>query len=97
MIIVQNSEGTYRLTFNAYQIKLYYASPESVLHYQTAPFRIRKASTAPHYVLLTECIHPNDPRAKQFDKEKRKEMEGLIERGTWKVVLHDEVPDNVNI
>ena len=97
MITVQNSEGTYRQTFNTYQIKPYYASPESVLHQQTAQFRSRKASNPSNKVPLTEVLHPNDPRAQPFDKAKRKEIEGLIERSTWKVVSRNEVPDNANI
>ena len=97
MKTVQNSEGTYRKTFNTYQIKPYYASPESVLHQQTAPFRSRKASNPSNKVLLTEGIHRNDPRAQRFDKAKRKEIEGLIERSTWKVVSHNEIPDNSNV
>ena len=97
MITVQNSDGTYRQTFNAYQIKPYYASPESILHQQTAPFRSRKASNPPNNVILTEVLHANDPRAQQFDKAKRKEIEGLMEKGIWKVVLRYEVPDNANI
>ena len=78
-------------------MKSYYASPESVLHQQTAPFRSRKASNPSNKVLLTEVIHPNDPRAQQFDKAKRREIEGLIERNTWKVVSRNEIPDISNV
>jgi Reverse transcriptase (RNA-dependent DNA polymerase) len=42
-------------------------------------------------------IGPSDPRAALFDAAKQKEIQGLIECGTWKVVLRDEMPENPNI
>jgi Reverse transcriptase (RNA-dependent DNA polymerase) len=46
---------------------------------------------------LFEVIRPSDPRASLFDAAKQKEIQGLIERGTWKEVLKDEMPENPNI
>jgi hypothetical protein len=40
---------------------------------------------------------PSDPRAALVDAAKQKEIQGLIERGTWKVVLKDEMQENSNI
>ena len=67
MITAQNVEGSYRQTFNTYQIKPYYAWPESIVPHQTVPFRSKAAPNLPHDVLLTKIIPSNDPRAQQFD------------------------------
>lgn len=50
-------------------------------------------------ILLTELLKPNDPRgySPEFVAAKKKEMDGLLRRGTWKVVLRDEVPSGANI
>jgi hypothetical protein len=42
-------------------------------------------------------IGSSDPRAALFDAAKQKELQGLIERSTWEVVLKDEMPENPNI
>ena len=44
-------------------------------------------------------IKSEDPRSKdpRFDKAKQKEINGLIEGGTWKIVAKDEVPENANV
>jgi hypothetical protein len=48
-------------------------------------------------VFIAEIIKQGDPRAMKFEEAKRKEIQGLIDRGTWKVVLKEDVPDNANI
>eukprot|EP00171_Calliarthron_tuberculosum_P009450 IDg9450t1 len=48
-------------------------------------------------VFMTEVIHPNDPRSSKFGPAKTKEIEGLIKRGTFKVDLKSEMPDNPNL
>lgn len=52
-----------------------------------------------HNVHLSETLHPRDPRAysQQFITAKKKEIQGLIDRGTWKVVLKEEVPKDANV
>jgi hypothetical protein len=40
-------------------------------------------------VHLSEVIGRSDPRAALFDAAKQKEIQGLIECVTWKVVLKD--------
>ena len=40
----------------------------------------------PCQTLMTEIIQSRDPRAQKF-MEAKKEIQGLIDRGTWKVVL----------
>ena len=69
----------------------YYMVQDLVTEYRPRP---------PTYgVHLTEVIKSEDPRSKdpRFDKAKRKEINGLIERGTWKIVAKDEVPGNANV
>eukprot|EP00171_Calliarthron_tuberculosum_P005221 IDg5221t1 len=48
-------------------------------------------------ILWTEIIYPGDPRAAKFDDAIRKEILGLIERKTFKIVLKEEAGDNPNI
>jgi hypothetical protein len=48
-------------------------------------------------VHLSEVIGPSNPRAALFDAAKQKEIQGIIECGTWKVVLKEEMPENPNI
>ena len=51
----------------------------------------------PPSVLHTEVLHPGDPRAGLFDDAKRKEILGLVERGTFKSVLEEEAGPNPNL
>ena len=46
---------------------------------------------------ITEVIYLEYPRTDNFGLDKRKELEGLIKRDIWKVVLKEEVPDDVKI
>jgi hypothetical protein len=46
---------------------------------------------------LTEVLTPGDPREILFDDAKRSEIKGLMTRGTWKVVLRDEMPAGANL
>ena len=50
-------------------------------------------------VHLTEVIHPNDPRATSSDmsQAKRDEIRGLLDRGTFSVILREEVPPDGNV
>ena len=63
----------------------------------SSPFQSPEAPKPSPNIYLTEVIHPSDPRAAKFDSAKKKEIEGLIKRGTWKIVLRDEAPKNANI
>ena len=69
----------------------YYMVQDRVTEYRPCP--------ATYGVHLTEVIKSEDPRNKdpRFDEVKRKEINGLIERGTWKIVAKDEVPENANV
>lgn len=48
-------------------------------------------------VLYTEEIHHGDPRESLFDDAKRQEIAGLIEKGTFRLVLEEETGPNPNI
>jgi hypothetical protein len=56
-----------------------------------------KEKSPPFQVHLSEVIRSSDPRAALFDAAKQKEIQGLIERGTRKVFLKNEMPENPNI
>lgn len=53
----------------------------------------------PFGVFLTEILHPKDPRFRspEADEAKRKEIENLVERGTWDFVFEEEVPRDANV
>jgi hypothetical protein len=46
---------------------------------------------------LTEVLTPGDPREILFGDAKRAEIKGLLKRGTWKVVMRDEMPGGANL
>ena len=48
---------------------------------------------------ITEVLHPSDPRndSSEASTAKRKEIESLVKRETWKVVIREEVPKGSNI
>jgi Reverse transcriptase (RNA-dependent DNA polymerase) len=64
--------------------------PSPIHAYYQAPFFVSPR------VLLTEIISPRDPRNSLFDEAKRKEIEGLLNRGTFKLVLRSEIDGNPN-
>ena len=97
MITIQNREGTYRQMFNAFQLMPYFRDHSPIIHFQTRIFRSPLALNTPFSSFITEEIKPNDPRARQFSKGKRKEIEGLIKRESWKIVTKDEVSRNANL
>ncbi len=52
-----------------------------------------------NFVNLTEIIDPNDPRAssKLMSQVKRKEINGLIERETFNIILRERAPPDGNV
>ena len=48
-------------------------------------------------ILHTETISPGDPRAEEFSDAKRKEILGLIEKGTFRIVLKEEAGPDPNV
>lgn len=49
--------------------------------------------------MITEILHPSDPRSCGPDaaRAKKKEIEGLLKRGTWKIVAKDDTPPDANV
>jgi hypothetical protein len=91
-------------SFNVQQAKHYHrgipANDEAeVLYQMLRPFRSTEGmESAPSLSIhVTEVVHPGDPREKDFWTAKRKEIDDLIKRGTWKVILKDEMPKNANL
>ena len=77
--------------FNISQIK---PAPLPIDTFHSAPSnKIRDIPDIMH----TEIIQESDPRASLFDEAKQKELNGLFERGAFKIVLREEVEDNPNI
>ena len=102
-IVTVRSEGGSQQEFNKVNVKPYYADQEEenteILHQMLQPFRTRgrhKKKTSAE-VLMTEVIKNGDPRARLFDDAKAKEIKGLIDRGTWKVVSTHDLPKDANI
>lgn len=48
-------------------------------------------------VFITEIIEPDDPRSSHFDAAKRKEILGLIDRGTFAIVVRPDTDEKLNI
>lgn len=50
-------------------------------------------------VNLTKVLHPQDPRCNlsEFVDAKYKEIKGLLDKGTWKVELKEDIPEGSNI
>jgi len=51
--------------------------------------------------MITEILHYKDPRSRsqslEAEKARQNEIENLVRRGTWKLVLEEEVPADGNI
>ena len=48
-------------------------------------------------IMMTEVLDTKDPRTNGFEDAKQKELEGLIGRGTFKLVLREEIESDPNI
>lgn len=95
MVTVSSIDGSYRQTFNAFQMKPYY---EAAIHYTLSNISMFQSGTErPAEMLLTEVIEPQDERTSLFGPAKEKEISGLIERKTWKVVDKSSLPREPNI
>lgn len=73
------SNGSYTQKFNVQQLKPYYrilSDPEisEVLYHTLHPFKSKNnKNSPPASVLMTEVIHPSDPRSSEFGSAKSKE------------------------
>jgi hypothetical protein len=108
IITVKDLESERALRFSTQQIKPFLRDSSStdvdedaieITHAMLFRFTSTdaKEKSPPFQVHLSEVIGPSDPRAALFDAAKQKEIQGLIECGTWKVVLKDEMSENPNI
>lgn len=93
IVTVKTHDNSFRQTFNAYQVKPYYRDDYTVNFSQ---FKSGCDEALLFFTFITEVIQPHDPRAWKFSDAINKEIRGLIERGTWRVVLREEFPDNKN-
>ena len=50
-------------------------------------------------ILITEVLHHNDPRirSKEAEQARKKEIENLVRRGTWEIVLEEDIPPDANV
>ena len=108
---LRNDDNGAEADFNVQQLKPYFRpipfldkvpnkNSSYAMNYMLEDLATTKKPQSPDYgVHLTEVILPGDPRSKdpRFAAAKEKEIRGLIERGTWKLVAKDEVPNNANI
>lgn len=73
----------------------------NVLYASTKQFRSTKPKRKPSRpeVMITEVLHLCDPRniPKEATDTKRKEIEALVQRGTWKIALNEDIPKGSNI
>ncbi len=86
---LQIGENTGPRSFNIAQLK---PAPPPNMSLQGLP----KPSYAPK-ILHTEIVSEDDPRATLFDDAKRKELQGLLEKNAFKIVLKEEAGNRPNI
>ncbi len=87
LVTVQSENGQSRQQFSTSQIKPFYQEYNNLEFFQS-----NDDSTELFEVHITEVIHPGDPREKMFEEAIKKEIDGLVKNGTWRVVCYDETP-----
>lgn len=75
-------------------------------HMETMHSMVKQFVSRPHHressplqIHITEVLKPRDPRCSspEATKAKQKEIAELIKRGTWKIVLMEDIPKNSNV
>jgi hypothetical protein len=92
-IRIELGDSTGPRSFNISQIKPWpLLNPEIPLARPQCPL-ITERSPVPEFAAVhwTETIYATDPRAALFDDAKRAELFSLIERGTFRLVLREDV------
>ncbi len=89
---VHTGESSGPRSFNVAQLR-----PADVVRSSDLPPPPDPASQGPPRVLYTEDVLPGDPRESLFGDAIRKEILGLIERGTFRLTLLEEAGDNPNV
>lgn len=72
----------------------------SLLRPAPLPSPLSDGAVEPHYqpmVLHTEVVNESDPRSSLFDQAKKRELQGLLDRGAFKICLREEAGDDPNI
>lgn len=70
--------------------------PLSEQNRQISRAELRRQHNSP-LTFFTETIFPHDPRSKLFDEAKIKEIKGLIDRGTFQIILRRDAGEDPNI
>lgn len=84
--------------FSAYQIQPYYIPLQEIVIRNINYLISGQGALKELYTTLINGVgEPDDPRAWKFDKHIQKEVEGLLRRETWKIVVLGEVPENSDI
>jgi transposase InsO family protein len=99
-ILVELGQSTGPRSFNIAQVKPWPLQNEGAPALDRPQFPlVRDKTPLPGLseIHWTEVVYPNDPRTKLFDFEKQKELYGLIERGTFRLVLREESGARPNI
>lgn len=100
-IVTVKGDGGSLQEFNKVNVKPYFEDQDEeateILYQMLKPFRSRTYKKKVNRVHITEVIKNGDPRARLFEAAKEKEIKGLIDRGTWKVVSTHDLPRDANI
>eukprot|EP00171_Calliarthron_tuberculosum_P023324 IDg23324t1 len=104
LVFVRETQIGNARPFNITQVKLYHPPDElantflSDIHKGLQRFSSEDKDEELH-PYITEVINNYDPRAscKEMSEAKRKEIRGLLERGTFKVILKEDVPADANV
>ena len=101
IVHVKESEQGLPRPYNFAQVKPYVSATKASRAFLLDVQRSLKgfATEESEDAFLTEVLTPNDPRSSssRMTDAKRAEIKGLLERGTFKVILREEIPPNGNV
>ena len=89
---IHAGERTGPRPFNIAQLR-----PAPIARHPTYDEQLSAMDSPAHTILHTEKISHGDPRAEEFSDAKRKEILGLIEKGTFRIVLKEEAGLDPNV
>eukprot|EP00171_Calliarthron_tuberculosum_P023746 IDg23746t1 len=104
LVLIQDTANGSPRPFNVTQVRKYHTPEElSRMHFAELHHSLDHFSSSDddhdQQTYLTEIVDAKDPRAtsKEISDAKKKEIRGLLERGTFKLILHEEVPSDANV
>ena len=101
IVHAKESEQGLPRPYNFAQVKPYVSATEASRAFLLDVQRSLKgfATEESEDAFLTEVLNPNDPRSSssRMTDAKRAEIKGIMERGTFKVILREEIPPNGNV